>query len=149
MSFDFAYPLAPLAGYVAAGCVKFAVNSARARRLAFDRIGMGGWPSTHNTIVSAPIALAALREGLDAPLVSVGLGLALVVAIDSMDLRRKIGKQAEALQRLSADDPQTRTLRTRIGHTPAQVAAGWLTGIAVAIILNLLFPSEALVSTEE
>ena len=65
------YLLAPFAAWLAAGCLKFAINSLRAGKPAFGLIGYGGMPSNHSAIVSSMAALTALREGLD----SAGLAL--------------------------------------------------------------------------
>ena len=57
------YLLAPFAAWLAAGCLKFAINSLRAGKPAFGLIGYGGMPSNHSAIVSSMAALTALREG--------------------------------------------------------------------------------------
>lgn len=119
-----AYLAAPIAGYLSAGCLKFLVNSARHRRLAFDLIGLGGLPSTHTTIVGTVAALIAFREGIDHPAFGVALALLAVVAIDAMDLRRKVGRQATALKRLHPGRPEVEGLRESVGHKPVEVAAG-------------------------
>lgn len=135
---DLAYPAAPLVGYLAAGCLKFAVNCARERRLAFDLIGLGGMPSTHTTIVAATATLVGLRTGFGGPAFSIALTLAVVVAIDAMDLRRKVGRHAGALRRLFPDDPECARLRERMGHSPIEVLAGTGTGAACGLLLSLL-----------
>ena len=47
------YLLAPFAAWLAAGCLKFAINSLRAGKPAFGLIGYGGMPSNHSAIVSS------------------------------------------------------------------------------------------------
>jgi hypothetical protein len=135
---DLVYPAAPAVGYLAAGCLKFAVNCLRERRLAFDLIGLGGMPSTHTTIVVTAAALVGLREGIGSPVFAVALTLAVIVVIDAMDLRRKIGKHAAALRRLYPDDLEVQKLRERMGHSPAEVLAGVATGAVCGAVLAAL-----------
>ena len=86
-----AYALAPILGYLAAGSLKFLINSVRDRGPAFGRIGLGGAVSTHTTIVWTTCWLVGLRDGFDRPAFSVALTLAVIVMIDALDLRRRIG----------------------------------------------------------
>ncbi len=124
----------PLA-YLLAGSTKFLANSARARRLAFDQIGLGGFPSTHTAIVSAPAWLIALNDGINTPAFAVALGIVMIVVIDAMDLRRKLERVNRILKTQWPDFPPAQALRDRIGHTPLQIAAGLVVGgIAAALI---------------
>lgn len=128
MSPSWAYPVAPIATWVAAGSCKFLMNSVRRRRLAFDRIGLGGAPSTHTSIVIAMLTLVMLREGLATPATGIAATLALIVIIDATDLRRKVGLHASQLQRLFPADEECRRLRTSIGHTLPEILAGIAVG---------------------
>ncbi|HZH28444.1 MAG TPA: divergent PAP2 family protein [Azospirillaceae bacterium] len=135
---DIAYPLAPVAGYLAAGSLKFAINTLKEGRLAFGRIGLGGIPSTHTTIVWTTCWLLGLKVGFGTPWFAVALTLAVIVMIDAMDLRRKVGLHAAALKTLYPADPVVQALRERMGHSPVEVLAGVATGGVCALVLNLL-----------
>ena len=126
------YAVTPFLAWFVAGCVKFFVNSLKARRLAFSLIGYGGLPSTHSAIVSSMAALVAFKEGLAAPAFGVALTLAFIVILDANSLRRQIGKQAAAINELSRKAGGTSSLRERIGHSRLEIAAGIATGIVVA-----------------
>lgn len=128
MSAAWAYPVAPLITWVAAGSCKFLINSMRRRRLALDRIGLGGAPSTHTSIVIAMLTLVTLREGLAAPATGIAATLAIIVIIDAVDLRRKVGLHASQLQRLFPADEECRRLRTSIGHSLPEILAGIVVG---------------------
>ena len=130
------YLLAPFFAWFVAGSTKFAVNSIKARRLAFDLIGYGGLPSTHSSIVSCAVALLWMREGADSPLLLVALSLAFIVILDAGSLRRQVGRQAEQINKLNQNMDNYTKLRERIGHTKIQVLAGIVTGIISAYILN-------------
>jgi uncharacterized protein len=135
---DLAYPAAPILGYLAAGGLKFAVNCVRERRLALDLVGLGGLPSTHTSIVTTTATLVALREGPGGPAFAIALTLAMVVVIDALDLRRKVGLHAGTLRRLFPDDEACARLRERIGHSPVEVLAGAVTGLACGAALSAL-----------
>lgn len=127
---DLAYLITPLAAWLVAGCLKFAINSLKAGKPAFGLIGYGGLPSNHSAIVSSTAMLVALREGLGHPAFGVALTLAFIVMLDAASLRRQVGRHAEAINRLRGADEKP--LRERMGHTRVEIAAGIVTGCAVA-----------------
>ena len=130
-----AYVAAPILGYLAAGALKFALNSLPARRLAFDQIGLGGMPSTHTTIVASAAATIGFRDGLDHPAFAAAFALLVIVAIDATDLRRKVGAHASVLRTAFPDDPVVQRLRTRMGHSPMEILAGLALGGAIGAVL--------------
>ena len=115
------YLLASFAAWLAAGCLKFAINSLRAGKPAFGLIGYGGMPSNHSAIVSSMAALTALREGLDSAAFGVALTLAFIVMLDAASLRRQVGRHAQALNELWPEEKAR--LRERMGHTPFEIAS--------------------------
>lgn len=134
---DYAYALTPFLAWLVAGCLKFVINSVKAKRLAFGLIGYGGLPSNHSAIVSSTAALIALREGLGHPAFGVAVTLAFIVMLDANSLRRQIGKHAVAINRLAASDTEAPALRERMGHSRIEIAAGILVGIAVAALVRV------------
>jgi len=124
----------PLA-YLLAGSTKFLVNSARAGRLAFHQIGLGRFPSTHSAIVCAPAWLIALKAGVGTPVFAVALGVAMIVVIDAMDLRRHL-ERANAV--LRAEHPAAAAeLRERIAHRPFEIVGGIAVGAVAAFLAAL------------
>lgn len=139
------YIVTPFVAWLVAGVLKFAINCARARRLAFDLIGYGGLPSNHSAIVSSMAALIALKEGVGSPAFGVALTLAFIVMLDANSLRRQVGKHAVAINQLASSSADLRAgdmpvLRERMGHSRTEIAAGILVGMAVAAIVNVLVP---------
>jgi acid phosphatase family membrane protein YuiD len=136
---DFSYLLTPFLAWMAAGSLKFIVNSIRAGQLAFGLIGYGGWPSNHSAIVGSMTTLVAIREGLEHPAFGVAVALTFIVVLDASSLRRQIGRQAEVINILSkqfdiASDP----LRERMGHSRFEILAGLITGSCVAALVCLI-----------
>jgi acid phosphatase family membrane protein YuiD len=132
------YLIAPFVAWLVAGSTKFLVNTVRSRRLAWEQIGYGGFPSTHTTIVTTTAGLVGLREGWDTPMFAVAVTLAFIVVLDATSLRRQIGYHAEAINRLTELDAERRVLRERMGHRRSEVLAGVGLGVLTALLLDLL-----------
>ena len=127
----YSYLITPFLAWLVAGCLKFLINSIKARQLAFGLIGYGGLPSNHSAIVSSMVALIAFKEGIDTPAFGVALTLAFIVLLDANSLRRAVGKHAVAINKLAKDDPKYQQLRERMGHTKIEILAGVIVGIFV------------------
>ncbi|TRX72864.1 divergent PAP2 family protein [Pseudomonas mangiferae] len=135
---DVAYLVAPFATWLVAGCAKFAINSLRAKRLAFGLIGYGGMPSNHSAMVTAMAVLIALREGIAHPAFGVAVTLAFIVMLDANSLRRQVGRHAEAINRLNAATGVAgELLRERMGHSRLEIAGGIVTGALVAWLIDM------------
>jgi uncharacterized protein len=137
---DITYAVTPFLAWLTAGCLKFLINSVKARRWAFGQIGYGGLPSNHSAIVASTAALIALREGIGHPAFGVAVTLAFIVMMDASSLRRQVGRQAAVINRIASTMPQEELplLRERMGHTGLEIVAGVLTGIAVAYAVLVL-----------
>jgi uncharacterized protein len=137
---DLSYLLTPLLAWLVAGSLKFAINSWKSGRPAFGQIGYGGMPSNHSAIVCSTAALIALREGLGHPAFGVALTLAAIVMLDANSLRRQIGRQAAAINRLAQSAPSDPPLRERMGHTVPEILGGIVVGVGVALTVWSLGP---------
>ena len=101
--------------------------------------GTGGMPSSHSASVCALATACCIREGFGSPAFAISVVLAFIVMRDAMGMRRQVGEHAKVLNRLfknlseSLNDPELteRALEELAGHTPLQVLAGMLLGIAV------------------
>lgn len=134
MKMDIAYLVTPFCAWLGAGCIKFAVNTLRARRLAFDLIGYGGMPSNHSAIVASMVALIALREGIADPAFGAAITLAFIVLLDASSLRRQVGRHAEAINEIR---PVGQPLRERMGHSRLEILMGLLVGAGIAWLVDL------------
>lgn len=137
MDFDLSYVITPFFAWLVTGCIKFAINSITAKRLAFDLIGYGGMPSNHSAIVSSAAAIIAFKEGLQHPALVVALALGFIVILDASSLRQKVAEHAKAINQMTDDSAQK--LRERVGHTKLEIFAGVLTGIMSAYVVHIIF----------
>jgi acid phosphatase family membrane protein YuiD len=136
---DLSYLLTPLLTWLVVGPIKFAITSVRQRRLAFNLIGNGGFPSNHSAVVTSMATLIALHEGIGHPAFGVAVTLAFIVMIDANSLRQHVGRHAAAINRLSNGMPEH--LRERMGHTLVEIGGGIVTGIGMGhLIYWLLAP---------
>lgn len=133
-----AYAATPITAWLCAGSLKFALNSVQQRRLAFAAIGYGGCPSNHAAIVCSTATLIALREGIGHPAFGVAVTLVFIVLLDAGGLRRQVGLQARAINRLQSGLPVSTPLRERMGHRRRELLAGAVTGAAVAWLVQVL-----------
>ncbi|WP_198119707.1 divergent PAP2 family protein [Massilia rhizosphaerae] len=136
---DFSYLVTPVLTWLVVGPIKFLINSARQRRWAFNLVGNGGFPSNHSATVTSMATLIALREGIGHPAFGVAVTLCFIVMIDANSLRRHVGRQAAAINRLAADTGGHTTLRERMGHTLVEIGGGIVTGILMGNLVYHLF----------
>ena len=133
------YILAPIAGYIVAGSLKFALNTWRSRQLAFSHIGLGGMPSTHNTITSSTFFTVVFVEGFYSSVSAVAFSVSIIVAIDSMDLRRKLETHALLISaELSKVSTKAKNMRLKLGHTPMEVIVAWVLGMGIGYTLSII-----------
>ena len=104
--------------------------------------GDGGIPSGHSATVSSLAMLSALTFGFDSFEFAVTSILAIIVCHDAMGVRLETGKQAvkinellEVFDLLHPNKISEANLKEFVGHTPIQVIAGILLGIANACVM--------------
>ncbi len=114
------------------------------RKLDLPRlIGDGGMPSSHSATVTAIATTCGLNYGLASFEFGVTVILAFIVMHDAMGVRLQTGKQAkiineiiEIIDSMGKDLSPEEKLKELVGHTPLQVTAGALLGIAVALVIG-------------
>lgn len=109
--------------------------------------GDGGMPSAHSATVTAVAVMTGLTCGFDTPLFAVACIIAIIVMHDAMGVRLETGKQAKLLNEMVAlfealgqsKLSMEKKLKEFVGHTPLQVMAGMLVGLAVSCIYYFVF----------
>jgi uncharacterized protein len=137
------YFLAPFIGWLVSGVLKFLINYYRFGVDAKSRIGNGGFPSTHTTVMTTPTVLIGLNEGFFSPLFGLAVAVTFIIIIDATGLRIHVGKQAERLNQVAEKSQKHvkayKKLRESIGHTKIEIAGGLVLGITLAFLINLIF----------
>lgn len=109
------------------------------KRLDFQKIvSSGGMPSSHSAFTCACATATGMVCGWSSPLFAVAMVLAGIVMYDASNVRRAAGEQAKILNYMMEHwnemRPETfgKELKEFLGHTPVQVFAGAILGIAIA-----------------
>ena len=136
------YLITALSSWLIAQVMKFFIHIIVNKEFDLSRIyGDGGMPSGHSATVTSLAMISALYHGLGSFQFAVTFILATIVCHDAMGVRRETGKQAvllnelvRAFEELTADPDKLPEVKLKefVGHTPVQVTAGILLGIATA-----------------
>ena len=136
--------LTALSSWFWAQLIKTVLHAIVTKKLDLTRlVGDGGMPSGHSATVSSLAASTAFVYGLGSFEFAIALVFAIVVCKDAMGVRLETGKQAviindivEAFNVLASEEklPDAK-LKEFVGHTPLQVIAGILLGVANALVL--------------
>ena len=130
---------AALFAWLIAQCLKVILVFWKEKRLDWSRmVGSGGMPSSHSAFVVAMASSVGKYIGLSSVSFAIAAVVACVVMYDAANVRWEAGKQAELLNRIVMDiyhdnHLDQEKLKELLGHTPVEVAAGALLGIAVGV----------------
>lgn len=149
--FDFIsnpYLLTGLGAWFLAQLLKTVIYGIINKEIRWERmVGDGGMPSGHSATVTSVAVITGLRCGWGSFEFALASILAIIVCHDAMGVRRETGKHAilinelvQAFERLYDDELPEQKLKTFVGHTPVQVAAGIALGIASAVLMHWLMP---------
>ena len=130
-------------GWIAAQILKFFTGIFRVKEFSLTELffGTGGMPSSHTAAVVGLTTACAMKFGLGSYHVAISGVLAMIVMRDAMGMRRQVGEHAKALNIIfkeladAHNDPEltNKALGELVGHTPLQVFAGVIVGIAVGV----------------
>ncbi|HEV8193007.1 MAG TPA: divergent PAP2 family protein [Ktedonobacterales bacterium] len=133
---------AAVAGWLAAQLIKTVANLVRTRQFKPSYIvASGGMPSSHSALVTGLATAVARMNGLGSTYFALAVVFAGVVMYDAAGVRRAVSKQAQILNRMMDDFFHERGLDVHrlgelIGHTPVEVLAGALLGIAFGLLVT-------------
>ncbi len=135
-----------IASWAVAQVLKVIIHAAVYKKLEWERLfGDGGMPSGHSATVTSVATISALVCGFGSFQFAIAAILAIIVCHDAMGVRRETGKQAviiiemiELLEAMTKKDLPEAKLKEFVGHTPLQVIAGSLIGIANACFMHFV-----------
>lgn len=135
--------IAGISSWAVAQVLKVFIHAAVYKKLEWTRLfGDGGMPSGHSATVTSVAVMSALACGVDSFEFAIAAILAIIVCHDAMGVRRETGKQAviiiemiELLEAMTKKDLPEAKLKEFVGHTPLQVIAGVIIGIANACFM--------------
>ena len=103
--------------------------------------GAGGMPSSHSATVCACATSIGMTSGFESAIFALACVFAFIVMYDAANVRKETGEQAKILNYMMEHWGQfkpelfAQELKELIGHTPIQVLAGILIGIANALLI--------------
>ena len=135
--------LVALSSWFVAQVLKTVLYALEHKKLDISRLfGDGGMPSGHSATVTSLATFCGLHFGFGSYQFALAGILAIIVCHDATGVRQETGKQAavlneiiEAFELLAPDKISEANLKEFVGHTPIQVMAGILLGIANACIM--------------
>ena len=138
-----------LTAWLVAQVLKTIINFLVIGEFDLERMwGAGGMPSAHSATVCALTIACGRYVGTQSPTFAVALVLAAIVMYDAMGVRRDTGEQAKVLNQMISDwvdvfaesNPflADRKLKEMVGHTPFEVLAGAILGIALGFLIPLM-----------
>jgi acid phosphatase family membrane protein YuiD len=93
----------------------------------------GGMPSSHSSTVTALATAIGFEEGMQSSTFALAIIFAIIVMYDASGVRLAVSKQAKILNDFFHGRAKDyKKLNELVGHTPYQVVAGAILGIAVA-----------------
>ena len=142
--------LTGISSWFLAQLAKTIIHAIINKKLVLERmVGDGGMPSGHSATVTSLAVISALSFGFDSFQFAVTALLATIVCHDAMGVRLETGKQAQIINEMmeafevwtKKELPEVK-LKEFVGHTPIQVIAGILLGIANACVMHFfVFPA--------
>ena len=138
--------MAGICSWFVAQVLKTIIDAVVNRGVDWHRmVGDGGMPSCHSATVTAVALASGITQGFNSPVFAVACILAIVVMHDAMGVRLETGKQAKVLNQMmqllqDLGQPQIsmgKKLKELVGHTPLQVAAGFVLGVIIGLIYCL------------
>jgi uncharacterized protein len=97
----------------------------------------GGMPSSHSAFVVSLTTAIYLQEGASTAF-AISLVLALIIIRDAFGVRRTVGKEGQALQKLFKIHKLKSKYHYAMGHTPLQVTVGALLGFLITLAIFLI-----------
>lgn len=130
-------------GWFVAQLLKTIIHLFITKKFEAERmVGSGGMPSSHSATVCALATAAGMTYGGGSFEFAIAVIVAIIVMYDAMGVRRETGIQAKVInemleaftnmgKKMSPEDK----LKEFVGHTPLQVLAGAILGIAIAAMV--------------
>jgi acid phosphatase family membrane protein YuiD len=102
-----------------------------------DLFVTGGMPSSHSSFVVGLATIIYLEEGTSTSF-AISLVLAFIVMRDAFGVRRSVGMEGKAIEKLLKLNKIKSKFHYSMGHTPAQVIVGALLGFLISIGVYVL-----------
>lgn len=137
LSFNFVLVIGGLS-WIIAQILKVVCYYIKDKKINFKHMAeAGGMPSVHSALVTSIALSIGLVHGFNSSLFALAFVFTTIVLYDAIGVRRSAGQQAFIINKLVAetdikDDVQN--LKELLGHSPLEMAAGVVVGLATTLI---------------
>lgn len=117
--------------------IKVGITRVQEKRWDFSLMfSSGGMPSSHSAFVTSLATQIGMLDHFDSPLFALACVFAFITMFDAMNVRQSVGIQARELNMLRRlvygnQGENIDPIKEILGHSPFQVAAGFLLGIII------------------
>lgn len=135
------YIIAIIAAWFIAHLIKYVIARRRGTQVDLTRqlFISGGMPSSHAATSVALWTVILLIDGPFSGLFGLATLFVLIVTYDAMKVRRSSGEQGEAIAQLIHETKSKVPIpRAARGHTPLEVLAGEILGVAIGLVVFFL-----------
>ena len=126
-------------GWIVAQGAKYLIASIKSKDFGhLNRLYLSGnMPSAHGATTVALATYVGLQDGLGSAMFGIAALLALIVIYDAVMVRRSVGEQGVAIQKLIKLAKNQRVVipRAAKGHTPLEVLVGAAVGALIGVIV--------------
>lgn len=130
-------------GWFVAQVLKMVITAVFEKTFDINKLlAPGGMPSSHSSFVTGLAATVGAEYGFGSVYFALAAAFALVVMYDACGVRRAVGEQAKVLNNILENLKEHNSLmdqtvvREILGHTPFQVAMGFVLGLVIALLFN-------------
>lgn len=134
----YAYIIAPILGWIIAQTIKFGLSLHKDGVTISDVVESGGMPSSHTAFMVALSTAVGLGEGFESVAFAISAAVTAIIMYDSLGVRRTTGDQTVAIEKLAKGQKTKIFIHNSKGHTPLQVFAGLVLGIAIGVFVNYI-----------
>jgi len=119
--------------------IKMLLFAKDSRKLDFSTLLItGGMPSTHAALVTSLLVVVIFEQGFNT-ISAIALVLFIIVVTDAMGVRRSVGEEGKALNRIiKMKKLKMEEVKYAHGHKPREVLAGIVLGAAISIAVYFL-----------
>lgn len=137
--------LAAVTAWAIAQILKVIITSIMEKRIDIGcLLASGGMPSSHSAFVTALSVVIGMKYGFESDSFAIVCAFALVVMYDACGVRRAVGEQAKVINNIfsalneGSQEGGEKAVKEILGHSPFQVAMGFLLGIFIGIIFAVI-----------
>ncbi len=134
-----------ITAYFLAQFLKVVIVLVEQKKIDIGRFfGSGGMPSSHTAFVGSLATAIGLSTGFDSVEFAISVTFGIIVMYDASGVRRAAGEHAKAINMLvdsmyhhdkKKEEEAFKHFKELLGHTPFEVLAGGVLGIAVALLM--------------